>query len=156
MGSRAPAGSLLMGLALTGAGLSIAADVSVRLSATLLGVLLLLSVLFFHVARVAGNPLDLGLRTRAFEALAGAGFIAAGVCIATRWMARWGATLLGTMFGLWFLLLHAPRILGFSKVAGAPSNPNEWCSAFIALAMCGGSWIVAEAAPGQKSQGRAE
>jgi uncharacterized membrane protein len=77
--------------------------------------------------------------------LTGAGFIAAGLSIATNWLARWGATLLGIMFALWFLVLHAPRILGLSQVAGAPRDPNEWSSAFIALAMCGGAWIFAEA-----------
>ncbi|HEY1204855.1 MAG: hypothetical protein ABSH46_15745 [Bryobacteraceae bacterium] len=76
----------------------------------------------------------------------GAGFIAAGVAIAANRMARWGAFLLGTMFALWFLALHAPRILGLAKIAGAPRNPHEWSSAFIALAMCGGAWILAEAA----------
>jgi hypothetical protein len=69
--------------------------------------------------------------------LTGAGFIAAGISIATGVMARWGAFWLGIMFLFWFLFLHAPR------VATSPHNPAEWSSALIALGMCGGSWIVA-------------
>jgi uncharacterized membrane protein YphA (DoxX/SURF4 family) len=73
--------------------------------------------------------------------LTGAAFIAAGISIATGVMARWGAFFLGIMFLLWFLVLHAPRVLIH------PHRPDEWSSAFIALAMCGGSWIVASRSP---------
>ena len=69
----------------------------------------------------------------------GAAFIAAGLSIATKWMAHWAATLLGTMFLLWFLLLHAPRLMS----APRSQDPHEWSSAFIALGMCAGSWISA-------------
>jgi uncharacterized membrane protein YphA (DoxX/SURF4 family) len=69
--------------------------------------------------------------------LTGAGFIAAGISIATGLMARWGAFWLGNMFLLWFLLLHSPR------VAIHPHLPAEWSSAFIALGLGGGSWISA-------------
>jgi uncharacterized membrane protein len=82
----------------------------------------------------------------------GAAFIAAGVGIATKWMGRWGAALIGTMFLLWFLLLHAPRVLGLSTIAAAPHNPNEWSSAFIALGICGGSWICAWALSAEGSR----
>jgi uncharacterized membrane protein YphA (DoxX/SURF4 family) len=74
--------------------------------------------------------------------LTGTVFITAGISIATGWMARWGATLLGTMFLLWFLLLHAPRVVSAS-LSHDPNSPNEWSSAFIALGMCGGAWILA-------------
>jgi hypothetical protein len=69
----------------------------------------------------------------------GLAFIAAGLSIATKWMARWAGALLGAMFLLWFLLLHAPRIVSFPR----SHDPDEWSSAFIALGMCGGSWICA-------------
>jgi hypothetical protein len=36
----------------------------------------------------------------------GCAFMAAGVSIATKWMGEWGATLIGTMFLLWFFVLH--------------------------------------------------
>jgi uncharacterized membrane protein YphA (DoxX/SURF4 family) len=205
----------LTGVALFAAGLSIAANLRARLAAILLGMLFLVCVLFLQISRVAPHPLDVGIRTGAFETLAmsgaaltlaatlpadwpysgrwegavnsliksgrvlfaassvifgidhflvlalivslvpswipGAGlfwayftgmaFIAAGVCIAMKWIARWAAALLGTMFLLWFLLLHAPRIMSFPRAR----DPREWSSAFIALGMCGGSWIVASA-----------
>jgi len=43
------------------------------------------------------------------------------------------------MFLLWFLVLHAPRVASYPKVL----DPHEWSSAFIALGICGGSWILA-------------
>lgn len=78
----------------------------------------------------------------------GAALVAAGISIATGWLVRWAGFLLGAMFGLWFLLLHLPRVLGIvwlSKVPKAPHDPNEWSSAFIALVLCGGSWMVTQA-----------
>jgi uncharacterized membrane protein YphA (DoxX/SURF4 family) len=56
-------------------------------------------------------------------------------------LARPAATMLGVMFFLFVVLLHIPRIIGNS------SNGNEWTSGFVALAMCGGAWILANAAP---------
>jgi hypothetical protein len=47
------------------------------------------------------------------------------------------ATLSGLMFFLWVISLHLPR------VAAAVHNGDEWTSAFVALAMCGGSWVLA-------------
>ena len=76
----------------------------------------------------------------------GAGFVAAGICIGFRRLERPAAMLLGAMFALWFVVLHAPRVFGlpFSGVPQAPHNPHEWSSAFIALAMCGASWIFVQ------------
>jgi len=83
--------------------------------------------------------------------LTGAAFVAAGVSIATQRMARWGAFLLGTMFLLWFLLLHSPRVVSAS-LSHSPNSPNEWSSAFIALGMCGGAWISARHAMQTRGQ----
>jgi uncharacterized membrane protein len=69
----------------------------------------------------------------------GAAFIAAGISMAVRRMDRWGGGLLGLMFLIWFLFLHLPRVMTYPR----SHNPDEWSSAFIALAMCGGCWIVA-------------
>ncbi|HWW18916.1 MAG TPA: hypothetical protein VNY81_09860 [Candidatus Saccharimonadales bacterium] len=69
----------------------------------------------------------------------GTGFIAAGLCIATGIFAPPASMALGTMFLLWFLVLHAPR------VAASPRNGDEWTSAFVALAIAGGSFILASA-----------
>ncbi len=70
----------------------------------------------------------------------GIAFIAATLSIATNIKARLAATLLGIMFFLWVFILHLPRVVS------APHNGNEWTSAFVALAMCGGAWVVAATA----------
>jgi len=71
----------------------------------------------------------------------GAAFFAAAAGILYKLMARAAATMLGVMFFLFVVLLHIPRI------AGNSTNGNEWTSGFVALAMCGGAWILASAAP---------
>jgi uncharacterized membrane protein len=71
----------------------------------------------------------------------GVAFFAAAAGILYHLLARAAATMLGVMFFLFVLLLHIPRIIGNS------SNGNEWTSGFVALAMCGGAWILANAAP---------
>jgi uncharacterized membrane protein len=67
----------------------------------------------------------------------GVAFIAAAVSIATKGQARLAASLLGAMFSLWVLIVHAPRVAAHLR------NGNEWTSLFIALAMSGGAWLVA-------------
>jgi hypothetical protein len=52
----------------------------------------------------------------------GRAFIAAGVSIATKWMGQWGATLVGTMFLLWFFVLHLPRVFGLAGIAGCAAQ----------------------------------
>ena len=83
--------------------------------------------------------------------LTGIAFVAAGLSFATNWMSRWAGILLGLMFLLWFLVLHVPRVMSYPR----SHDPAEWSSAFIALGLCGGSWIAANAlqdkAPGMVS-----
>jgi uncharacterized membrane protein len=69
----------------------------------------------------------------------GSAFIAAAMAIATRIQARLGASSLGLMFLLWVVLLHAPRV--FAHI----HNKEELTSLFVALAMSGGSFILAGA-----------
>jgi len=71
----------------------------------------------------------------------GVAFIAASLSILTNIKARLAATLLGAMFLTWVVILHLPRVFSASH------NGNEWTSAFVALAMCGGAWITAETLP---------
>ncbi len=80
-----------------------------------------------------------------FAAATGLALIGAGVSIVTKWMGGWVSLALGTMFLLWVVVLHAPRVLA------APQNPDELSSALIALAMCGASWIVASALLGDRA-----
>lgn len=75
----------------------------------------------------------------AWAAFTGAFMIVVGILIALRWQDRIAAFLSGVMFLGWFLLLHLPRVLAPTGI----HNSDEWQSAFIALAMCGISWIAA-------------
>jgi len=67
----------------------------------------------------------------------GAAFIVTALAIITRVMAGVAASLLGLMFLLWVLILHAPRVVA------SPHSGNEWTSMFVALAMSGSAWAVA-------------
>ncbi len=67
----------------------------------------------------------------------GVAFFATVVSIVTRKYLGLAATLLGLMFFLWVFLVHLPR------VAASPHDGKEWTSALVALAMCGGAWVVA-------------
>jgi uncharacterized membrane protein YphA (DoxX/SURF4 family) len=69
----------------------------------------------------------------------GVAFVAAALSIATRAQGRLAAALLGLMFLLWVIVLHAPRVMA------APHNGNEWTSAIVALAMSGGAFVLAGA-----------
>ena len=71
----------------------------------------------------------------------GVAFFAAAAGILYEKMARSAATMLGVMFFLFVLLLHIPRIAGHS------SDGKEWTSGFVALAMCGVAWVLANASP---------
>src|SRR5437899_12172791 len=71
----------------------------------------------------------------------GVAFVAAAAGIFVEMLARPAATMLGVMFFLFAVLLHIPRIIGKS------GDGNEWTSRLGALAMCGGAWLVASAAP---------
>jgi hypothetical protein len=77
----------------------------------------------------------------------GIAFIAAGVSIALNILLRWGAACLGLMFGIWVITLHLPRVLGLYGIPGAPHNPDEWSSLFIAAALWGGLWALAGLRP---------
>jgi uncharacterized membrane protein YphA (DoxX/SURF4 family) len=209
----------LTGIALLGAAACIAIRFRERVVAILLGFLFLVCDLLLQIPKVMAAPLDVGIRTTAFETLTmcsaafilasslpaegeglsrwdgvlngflqsgrylfaisaivfgidhylvfnlivsliphwipGGGwfwthvtaiaFVAAGLSIAMRWMDRLAAFMLGVMFLLWFLLLHGPRVVSYPR----SHNPTEWSSAFIALAICGGSWILAASLTGE-------
>ena len=59
----------------------------------------------------------------------GSAFIAVGLAVLSGILERLGLHLLGLMFALWFVVLHLPR--AFANV----HHPDEWTSAFVALAM---------------------
>jgi uncharacterized membrane protein len=67
----------------------------------------------------------------------GVAFVGAALAIAAKVQAKFAAILLGTMFVLWVLVLHLPRVVA------SPHNGNEVTSLFIALAMSGASFFLA-------------
>jgi uncharacterized membrane protein len=69
----------------------------------------------------------------------GVAFLAAALSIAINKATALAGVLLGAMFLLWVVLLHAPR------VAASPHSGNEWTSEFVALAMGGASLVMASA-----------
>ena len=64
----------------------------------------------------------------------GIAFIVAGLSIGLNSLLRWGAAGIGLMFGIWVVTLHLPRVLGLYGIPGAPRDPKEWSSLFIAVA----------------------
>ncbi|HEY1994461.1 MAG TPA: hypothetical protein VGG81_08660 [Edaphobacter sp.] len=100
--------------------------------------LVVFAVQHFMYARFVATLVPAWIPARLFWAyFTGIAFVAAAVSIATKRMLGMGATLLGTMFFLWVVLLHAPR------VAGAIRNGDEVTSLFVAVAMCGLSFVLA-------------
>jgi uncharacterized membrane protein YphA (DoxX/SURF4 family) len=76
-----------------------------------------------------------------FAYFTGVAFIAAGTSMVVNVYARPAAILLGLMFLLWAVILHAPR------VAASLRSGDEWSSAFVALALSGGAFMVAATFP---------
>lgn len=73
----------------------------------------------------------------------GAVFIAAGVGIGIGKLEGRSWAAIGLMFAVWVITLHGPRTLGWLGIPGAITNPDEWSSLFIAVALWGGSWALA-------------
>ena len=72
-----------------------------------------------------------------FAYFVGAAFFAASLSFITQIKAPVAGSMLGIMFLIWVVFLHAPRI------AAASHDQNEWTSGFIALAMCGAGFVFA-------------
>ncbi len=73
----------------------------------------------------------------------GAGFIAAGLSIASGFLIRWGAACLGLMYAIWVFTLHLPTVLGLYVIPGRQNIPALWSSLLIAIALWGGPWALA-------------
>jgi uncharacterized membrane protein len=74
----------------------------------------------------------------AWTYITGVALIAAGLSLAVGTKAELAGGLLGVMFLLWVVLLHAPRVATHLRDA------KEWNSAAVALAMGGAAWVLAE------------
>jgi hypothetical protein len=100
--------------------------------------LVVFAVQHFMYARFVATLIPAWIPARLFWAyFTGLAFVAASLAIATKRMLGMAAMLLGTMFLLWVVLLHIPR------VAGAIRNGDEVTSLFVAVAMCGLSFTLA-------------
>ena len=66
------------------------------------------------------------------------GYLLCGISFVIGQRVGLAATLLGIMFFLWVLLLHAPRAIGKWNVE------TEWTSLFVALAVCGVAFSTAQ------------
>lgn len=75
----------------------------------------------------------------------GVAFLAAALAIGSGKLASLASALLGTMFFLWVVVLHALR------VAGALRNGNEWTSLLVAVAMSGCAFVIAGAFAGTQA-----
>src|SRR5262249_49443602 len=82
----------------------------------------------------------------------GAGFVAAGLRVALNYLLPWAAASIGLMFAIWTFTLHLPRVLGLYGIPDAPRHPAEWSSLFIAIALWGGSWALAQSAVADRLQ----
>jgi hypothetical protein len=78
----------------------------------------------------------------------GVALCASAVSILMGTYVRLAAGLLGLMFFSWVLILHLPRCLA------SPRTGAEWTSAFNALAMAGGAWVIAGGARAFKMYGK--
>jgi hypothetical protein len=102
--------------------------------------LVVFAVQHFLYARFVGNLVPGWIPGHLFWAyFTGLAFVAAALAIVSKRMIRLAAMLLGTMFLLWVLVLHLPR------VSGALRNGDEVTSLFVAVAMCGWSFVLAGA-----------
>jgi hypothetical protein len=79
----------------------------------------------------AWMPLKVGLAY-----LVIAGYVLSGVSFVIGRVVGPAAFWLGVMFGLWVILLHAPRAIGKWNVE------TEWTSLFVALAVCGVAFYI--------------
>lgn len=77
----------------------------------------------------------------------GAAFIAGGLGVGVNLLQRWAAAGTGLMFAIWVVTLHLPRVFGLYNITGAPRDPNEWSSLFIAVGLWGGLWALAGSGP---------
>ena len=122
-----------------GAWITVSADKSKRLIQVLFGACLLtFGAAHFLYLDFTANMIPSFIPFHLPLALVtGAGHVAAGLSLITGILAWLGSALLATMFSLFVLLLHIPRVLA------DPANRIEWTMLFHATALTGAAWLVA-------------
>ncbi|HKR96671.1 MAG TPA: hypothetical protein VJW55_14945 [Candidatus Angelobacter sp.] len=107
--------------------------------------LIVFGIQHFMYARFVATLVPAWIPARLFWAyFVGAAFFAASISLMAKIKAFLGASLLGLMFFLWVVIVHAPRI------ALAPHNANEWTSGLVALAMSGGALLLTNDLPNRR------
>lgn len=74
----------------------------------------------------------------AWTYLTGAAQIAAGLAILSGVRARLAAVLLTTMFAIFGLIVHLPRVIA------SPSSPMAWSENGVNLVLCAAAWVLAD------------
>jgi uncharacterized membrane protein len=133
---------LLPGPAATPRSLSIACRAVIAIAMIVFGVDHFIGIKFIGSLIPGWIPLH-----EPWVALFGVVFIAGGIGIGLGILERWSWIAIGTMFAVWVITLHLPRVLGLYGIPGAPRSPDEWSSLFIAVGLWGGPWAVANGLP---------
>jgi hypothetical protein len=109
--------------------------------------LVVFAVQHFLYARFVGSLVCAWIPWHLFWAyFTGVAFAAAALSIATGVLLRVASLMLGVMFFLWAILLHAPRVFS------APGSGDEWTSTLVAVAMSGVAFALAGAGRGGFAQ----
>jgi uncharacterized membrane protein/uncharacterized membrane protein YphA (DoxX/SURF4 family) len=125
-------------LAMAGASLVVAGTAAELGRLLFASLLVVVGTQHFLYARFVATLVPAWIPGRLFWAVfVGVAFFAAALAIVAKKSSSLAATLLGLMFFLWVFIVHLPR------VAASPHDGKEWTSALVALAMCGGAWVVA-------------
>lgn len=129
-------------LAMCGASL-VVAGTAVELGRLLFASLLVVvGTQHFLYARFVATLVPAWIPGRLFWAVfVGVAFFAAALAIVAKKSLSLAATLLGLMFFLWVFIVHLPRVVA------SPHDGKEWTSALVALAMCGGAWVMTGGTP---------
>lgn len=104
--------------------------------------LIVFGIQHFMYARFVATLVPAWIPARLFwNYFVGAAFFTASISLMVKIKAFLAAALLGLMFFLWVVIVHAPRI------ALAPHNVNEWTSGLVTLAMSGGALLLTHDLP---------
>jgi uncharacterized membrane protein len=111
---------------------------------------LIFAIQHFIYARYIATLIPLWIPAQLFWAyFVGVAFTATAVSLLINRQRKLATGLLGVLFLLWVVLLHAPRVVTH------PRSEPEWTSLFVALAMSGISFIMAGSS-NRKSVARAD
>jgi uncharacterized membrane protein/uncharacterized membrane protein YphA (DoxX/SURF4 family) len=129
-------------LAMAGASLVVAGAAAELGRLLFASLLVVVGTQHFLYARFVATLVPGWIPGRLFWAVCvGVAFFAAALSIATKKSSSLAATLLGLMFFLWVFIVHLPRVVA------SPHDGKEWTSALVALAMCGGAWVMTSGTP---------